>query len=146
MAQSDERPDPVDVAIGDWIRKQRTLLSMSHQQLGGALQVTFQQVQRYERGVDRVSPLHSAQLCRIFDVAFRDVLDAIYVEPHPDVLSLRLGFRDPQVGFASQYVDETGSSEIQEVIRLFDRIKDQGDRKKVMDFLRTRASPPNQGS
>ena len=48
------RPSPIDVHVGSRIRLRRTLLGMSQERLGEALGLTFQQVQKYERGVNRV--------------------------------------------------------------------------------------------
>ncbi len=48
-------PDPIDVAVGTRIRVQRRHLKISQEDLAGALGLTFQQVQKYERGANRVS-------------------------------------------------------------------------------------------
>ena len=48
-------PDPIDVAVGARIRNRRLWLGLSQTQLADALGVTFQQVQKYERGANRVS-------------------------------------------------------------------------------------------
>ena len=50
-----EGPDPIDVAVGARIRIRRRWLSLSQTQLANALGITFQQVQKYERGANRVS-------------------------------------------------------------------------------------------
>ena len=47
--------NPIDVHVGRRVRLRRTLLGMSQEQLGDALNITFQQVQKYERGANRVS-------------------------------------------------------------------------------------------
>jgi len=49
-------PAPADVRFGDRMRARRMMLGMSQTELGTALNVTFQQVQKYERGINRVSP------------------------------------------------------------------------------------------
>lgn len=51
-----ETPDPVDIHVGQKIRGRRIELGMSQQALAAALKISFQQVQKYERGVNRVSP------------------------------------------------------------------------------------------
>jgi DNA-binding XRE family transcriptional regulator len=50
-----KRPDPVDLHVGGRIRMRRKLLGLSQEYLADALQLTFQQVQKYERGANRVS-------------------------------------------------------------------------------------------
>jgi transcriptional regulator with XRE-family HTH domain len=53
--QSKRGPAPADVRIGDRIRARRMTLGMSQTDLGAAVDVTFQQIQKYERGINRVS-------------------------------------------------------------------------------------------
>jgi hypothetical protein len=62
------RPSPIDVHVGSRIRLRRTLLGMSQERLGEALGLTFQQVQKYERGVNRVgaSRLFDPRACSTF--------------------------------------------------------------------------------
>src|SRR5271163_3487266 len=66
--EKDGRPSPVDVHVGTRIRLRRTLLAMSQERLGDALGLTFQQVQKYERGVNRVSASRLFDLSRVLDV------------------------------------------------------------------------------
>ena len=55
MAPTREGPDPIDVAVGARVRIRRRWLGFSQTQLANALGITFQQVQKYERGANRVS-------------------------------------------------------------------------------------------
>ena len=48
------KPNPVDVHVGSRVRLRRTLLGMSQEKLGEAIGLTFQQVQKYERGANRI--------------------------------------------------------------------------------------------
>lgn len=52
---SDRAPNPVDVHVGGRVRRRRKVIGMSQEQLADALGLTFQQVQKYERGANRVS-------------------------------------------------------------------------------------------
>ena len=58
VPEKESRPSPIDVHVGSRIRLRRTLMGMSQERLGEALGLTFQQVQKYERGVNRVGPNH----------------------------------------------------------------------------------------
>ena len=51
----DESPNPIDVHVGDRVRRRRRALGVSQEQLADKLGLTFQQVQKYERGANRVS-------------------------------------------------------------------------------------------
>ena len=53
--EREHRPSPIDVHVGGRVRLRRTLLGMSPEKLGDALGLTFQQVQKYERGANRIS-------------------------------------------------------------------------------------------
>jgi transcriptional regulator with XRE-family HTH domain len=57
-------PDPIDVLVGNRVRARRALLGMSQEKLGASLGVSFQQVQKYERGANRIgsSSLHRISL------------------------------------------------------------------------------------
>ena len=61
-------PHPVDVHVGSRVRLQRKLLGMSQTDLGKALGVTFQQIQKNERGVNRIGGSRLYQLSHVLDV------------------------------------------------------------------------------
>ncbi len=57
-------PDPVDVHVGDRVRQRRKLMNMSQEELGALIGLTFQQVQKYERGANRISASKLFQIAR----------------------------------------------------------------------------------
>ena len=61
-------PHPVDVHVGTRVRLRRTLLGMSQEKLGEAIGLTFQQVQKYERGTNRIGASRLYELSRVLDV------------------------------------------------------------------------------
>ncbi len=61
-------PDPIDVHVGSRVRMRRTLLGMSQEKLGNALGLTFQQIQKYERGANRIASSRLYKLSHILDV------------------------------------------------------------------------------
>jgi transcriptional regulator with XRE-family HTH domain len=61
-------PNPVDVHVGARMRLRRTLLGLSQEAVAEKLGLTFQQVQKYEPGTNRVSSSRLFDLCRIFNV------------------------------------------------------------------------------
>src|SRR5881275_3301143 len=69
------RPSPIDVHVGSRIRLRRTLLGMSQERLGEALGLTFQQVQKYERGVNRVGASRLQQISEILQVPVSFLFD-----------------------------------------------------------------------
>ncbi len=62
------KPHPVDVHVGARVRNRRTLLGMSQEKLGEAIGLTFQQVQKYERGANRIGSSRLYDLTRVLDV------------------------------------------------------------------------------
>src|SRR3546814_14626587 len=67
--------NPIDVHVGRRVRLRRTLLGMSQEQLGDALNITFQQVQKYERGSNRISASRLWDIGKILDVPVSFFLD-----------------------------------------------------------------------
>ena len=61
------KPNPVDVHVGGRVRLRRTLLGMSQEKLGEAIGLTFQQVQKYERGANRIGASRLWDLSRVLD-------------------------------------------------------------------------------
>ncbi len=85
-------PHPVEVHVGSRVRLRRTLLGMNQTQLGEALRLTFQQVQKYELGRNRVSASRLYQLSQILDVPisfFFDELDDEKTWSPDDILPKR---------------------------------------------------------
>ena len=58
-------PNPIDKHVGARVRMRRLILGMSQGKLGEALDVTFQQVQKYEKGINRISASRPQQMWRI---------------------------------------------------------------------------------
>src|SRR5947208_17057977 len=61
-------PNPIDVHVGQRVRQRRTLLGMRQEKLAEAIGLTFQQVQKYERGANRVGTSRLFDLARVLDV------------------------------------------------------------------------------
>ena len=61
------KPNPVDVYVGNRVKHRRMALGMSQEQLGLALGVTFQQVQKYERGANRIGASRLWDLSRVLE-------------------------------------------------------------------------------
>jgi len=61
-------PDPVDIHVGGRVRLRRTLLGLSQEKLGEAVGLTFQQIQKYERGANRIGASRMYDLSQVLDV------------------------------------------------------------------------------
>ena len=143
MAESTEsRPSPVDVHVGARIRLRRTLMGMSQERLGDALGLTFQQVQKYERGVNRVGASRLFDLSRILDVPisffYDNMADAVsgVVSGAPQPGRSAAGFAEQQEGFGGAE-DAMSKRETLELVRAYYRITDPNVRKRMYDLMKS---------
>ena len=114
-------------------------MGMSQERLGDALGLTFQQVQKYERGANRVGASRLFDLSRILDVPI-----SFFYDNMPESLaggSLQNqgrsahGFAEPQEGFGA---DETmNKRETLELVRAYYRITDPNVRKRMLDLIKS---------
>lgn len=81
--RGDELPDPIDVHVGAEIRDRRIMMEWSQSQLASAVDVTFQQVQKYERGINRVSASMLHRIAEALDCAVSDLFPAGGASPSP---------------------------------------------------------------
>ena len=138
VAEKDGRPSPIDVHVGSRIRLRRTLLGMSQERLGEALGLTFQQVQKYERGVNRVGASRLFDLSRVLDVPisffFDDMPDSLANAYGGQVARRVGGFSESADGFAD---DTLNRRETLELVRAYYRITDPAVRKRVFDLIKS---------
>ncbi|KXV73471.1 transcriptional regulator [Acetobacter malorum] len=152
---STPRAGLVDMHVGRRIRLRRTLLGLSQEKLGEALGITFQQVQKYERGTNRVGASRLYDLASALDVPisfFFDDMPASDQLPGPKPKSTlhsglsqnRKPFETPfQTGTDSVFSDQEASlfsrKETIELIRAYYRIPDAIVRKRVLELVRSMA-------
>ena len=131
------RPSPIDVHVGTRVRLRRTLLGMSQEKLGEALGLTFQQVQKYERGVNRIGASRLFDLARVLDVPigffFDDMPDAMGGNSATSRRSV-MGFAEGQEGFED---DTLHRRETLELVRAYYRITDPSVRKRVFELIKS---------
>ena len=127
----------VDAHVGLRVRQRRTLLGMSQTQLGEALGLTFQQVQKYERGVNRIGASRLFDLSRVLDVPIGFFFDDMPPEMGGSQSGRRFtGFQESQDGFED---DTLHRRETLELVRAYYRITDPSVRKRVFDLIKTLA-------
>ena len=139
-AERESRPSPIDVHVGSRIRLRRTLLGMSQERLGDALGLTFQQVQKYERGANRVGASRLFDLSRVLDVPvsfFFDDLPAPYAAAGARSSSQQVsGFAESQDGFGGAD-DLFTRKETIDLVRAYYRISELPVRKRVLDLIKS---------
>jgi transcriptional regulator with XRE-family HTH domain len=146
------RPSPIDVHVGSRIRLRRTLMGMSQERLGEALGLTFQQVQKYERGANRVGASRLFDLSRVLDVPI-----SFFFDDMPEPLSAVYGgqsssgvgggrrsyaFAETQESLGSGADDAMNRRETLDLVRAYYRITDGAVRKRVLDLIKSLAPEP----
>lgn len=127
-------PNPVDVHVGSRIRLRRTLLGISQEKLGEALGLTFQQVQKYERGTNRVGASRLFDLSRILDVPVQFFFEDMPEEVAGQAPSLRAGVPNADVSEAGD--DKLVKRETLELVRAYYRIKKPAVRKRLFELCK----------
>ena len=122
---AEDGPDPVDVHVGMRLRQRRTLLGMSQEKLAKAFGVSFQQVQKYERGANRISASRLHLLTRTLDVPV-----SYFFEGLPNDLAHAAAVEE------SEEPDQMTSRETLELVRAYYRIGDSSVRKRLVDLAR----------
>lgn len=124
--------NPVDQHVGSRVRMRRVLLGLSQEKLGDALGVTFQQVQKYEKGTNRIGASRLQQISTFLNVAPSFFFDGAHSGTGA-VPGMGEGDTAP---FISEFVS---SSEGMALNKAFSRIRDTKVRKRIVDLVMTLA-------
>ena len=136
--------NPIDVHVGARLRARRTLLGLSQTVLAEAIGLTFQQLQKYESGSNRISASRLYDISRILDVDigyFFDEMDRAIESESPARLSQKKSNRSPQKPPKSE--DPLHKRETLEFVRAYYRITDSKIRGHVRKLIQTTASASN---
>lgn len=121
-------PNPVDKYVGSRVRMRRIMLGMSQEKLGEALGLTFQQVQKYEKGTNRVGASRIQQIAEILQVPV-----SFLFEGGPSGVAGPDGFAE---GASPSYVsDFLATSEGLALTKAFTRITDSKMRRSIVDLV-----------
>ena len=132
------RPTAIDVHVGHQIRQRRTSLGMSQEQLAAAVGVSFQQVQKYERGFNRVGASRLYDLMRALDVPI-----GYFFEDAPgNRLQPAAGVRGMREAQRTLEDDILNRRETLDLVRGFSRIADPTVRRHVLELVRSLGSDP----
>jgi transcriptional regulator with XRE-family HTH domain len=127
------KPNPTDVHVGARVRLRRTMLGMSQEKLAGAIGLTFQQVQKYERGANRIGASRLYQLSNVLGVAV-----SFFFEDLPPAASGAGGQGMGVEEAKAMYQDNPlYRRETLELVRAYYRIDDPRVRKRVFDLTKT---------
>jgi transcriptional regulator with XRE-family HTH domain len=123
-----KQANPVDTQVGNRVRIRRMLIGMSQEKLGDLLGLTFQQVQKYEKGVNRIGAGRLYEISRILGVP----IDFFYEGVAPEG-----GVADPSAAPVMEFVS---SGEGLQLSLAFMKIKDPKVRKRVLELVKSLAN------
>lgn len=135
----DRSPNPIDAHVGSRIRLRRAILGLSQEKLAEELGITFQQVQKYERGLNRVGASRLWHLARVLGVNVNFFYDNFDEETQekmsifttPTMLSFA---EDPAPAYDH---DILGRKDVLELVRHYIRINDPKIAKNVLDLVKS---------
>jgi transcriptional regulator with XRE-family HTH domain len=137
-----DNPDPVDVHVGAQLRLRRNILGLSQEQLGKATGLTFQQIQKYERGINRIGASRLFEFSRILNVKVAYFYEGLVVAAKLN----NVGFSDTEqapledISNTALGKDEDKilqRRDVKELIRAYDRITDPKKRRIVYDLAKS---------
>ena len=131
------KPNPIDVHVGQRIRLRRTLMGMSQEKLGEAIGLTFQQVQKYERGANRVGSSRLFDLAKVLDVPVSFFFDDMPDETSQQSPRLISGLAEEPAGYnPSGDSDPLTKRETLELVRAYYKITDPNVRKRIFEMVK----------
>ena len=134
MAENKKKPNPIDIHVGSRVRLRRNMLGMSQEKLGESLGITFQQIQKYEKGTNRVGASRLQAIAAILGVPV-----AFFFEDAPGHdQSKPGGFAED--GSTSYIVDFLNSAEGLQLNRAFVKLSDARVRRKLVDLVKSLAA------
>ena len=133
------QPNPIDVHVGNRIRLRRTLLGLSQEKMASLLGLTFQQVQKYERGMNRVGASRLWDIGKVLDVPigfFYEDMDQEVANQSPRMFSLPnstpLNFAEEKENFD---MDPMNRQETIELVRAYYKIPNRKAAKHLYDLI-----------
>jgi transcriptional regulator with XRE-family HTH domain len=130
MMIAKKAPNPIDKHVGSRVRMRRMMLSMSQEKLGDALGLTFQQVQKYEKGTNRIGASRLQQIAQILQVPVSFFFDGA---PHLPGSVRQEGMGEaPSPAYVSDFL---ATSDGLALTKAFMRITDSKLRRRIVDLV-----------
>jgi transcriptional regulator with XRE-family HTH domain len=121
-------PNPIDKHVGSRVRMRRMMLGMSQEKLGDALDLTFQQVQKYEKGTNRIGASRLQHIAHILQVSV-----SFFFEGAPHVSGHHGGMGEaPSPAYVSDFL---ATSDGLSLTKAFMRIKNSKLRRRIVDLV-----------
>lgn len=131
MPPAKKQPNPIDIHVGSRIRLRRSMVGMSQEKLGESLGITFQQVQKYEKGTNRVGASRLQNIAETLDVPVSFFFENAPSDNNSDTSA---GLQETSSNYVVNFLS---SSEGLQLNRAFVKISDPKVRKRIIELVRT---------
>ena len=136
----EEGPNPIDIYVGGRLKARRLMLGLSQEELGNAIGLTFQQVQKYERGTNRISVSRLVDICKALRVPFGYFLDNC--GPKAKKAALR-GVADNKQALIEG--DPMTRKDVLELVRYYELIRTPALKKQLVEMAKAMAASTKKG-
>ncbi|MFT0859640.1 helix-turn-helix domain-containing protein [Ancylobacter sp. G4_0304] len=130
-------PNPIDKHVGSRVRMRRMMVGMSQEKLGESLGITFQQIQKYEKGTNRIGASRLQNISSVLSVPV-----AFFFEGAPTGTAGEGFAEDASPAYVSDFL---ATSEGLALTRAFTRIADPKVRRRIVDLVEALAEAPDAG-
>lgn len=136
LSKRGEGPNPIDIHVGQRLRLRRTLLGLSQETLGEAVGITFQQLQKYERGANRISASRLFNLSQVLGVPVTFFFDDLPVQ------DVETPVDEPS---ETQEFESMARRETLELVRAYYRIPEETVRRRTFELVKALAGDSADG-
>jgi transcriptional regulator with XRE-family HTH domain len=134
MNEVKKKPDPIDIHVGSRVRLRRTMMGMSQEKLGDSLGITFQQIQKYEKGTNRMGASRLQNIAVVLNTPV-----AFFFEDAPQSVDETAGEGMNESKSPNYIVDFLSSSEGLQLNRAFVKIENNIIRRRIIDLVKSLA-------
>ncbi len=129
-------PHPIDIHVGQRLRLRRTILGMSQEAIGSVIGVSFQQIQKYERGVNRMGASRLFEFAKLLEIPVSYFFDE-YVQEEETASASGMAEGDAP---AFEHENPIASRETMEMMRAYYQIPSKNVRKRVFELIKSIAA------
>lgn len=135
-------PNPVDIHVGARVKSRRLILGLSQEELAKSIGLTFQQVQKYERGTNRISVSRLVDICRILKAPVDYFFDGSFAVARAGSKHLALkGFSDTRQMPLEE--DPLLKKDVLELVRAYSKIKSPQLKKQILEMAKAMSNSSN---
>ena len=138
----EDGPHPVDVYVGAKVKSRRLVLGLSQEELAKSIGLTFQQVQKYERGTNRISVSRLVDICRTLKTPVDYFFEGSFSVARPNAKGLSLkGFSDARQEPMEE--DPLMKKDVLELVRAYSKIKSAPLKRQILEMAKAMSNSSN---